>query len=103
MIKKIIGRLRKPVLAVPMSNEDLVSHLSDKAIGLFDHIKVASDELDLINSELHRVADEEALNLEKEIEAHKARVDKITKNKEKAVNEIRMNNKVKEKLADFIR
>ncbi|MGG4105225.1 hypothetical protein AAXB25_15010 [Paenibacillus lautus] len=93
MFKKIVGKIRKPKFNfAKLSSQDKVNHLSDKAIGLFDHMKKTYSELDDINNQLEQVIEEED-----------QKVIQIVRNREKAKEEIQMNKKVQEKLVDFIR
>lgn len=93
MFKKIVGKIRKPKFNfAKLSSQEKVNHLSDKAIGLFDHMKKAHSELEDINNQLEQVVEEE-----------NQRIVQIERNREKALEEIQMNKKVQEKLVDFIR
>lgn len=93
MFKKIVGKIRKRKFNfAKLSSQDKVNHLSEKAIGLFDHMKQAHSELEDINNQLERVVQEET-----------EKVILIERNREKALEEIQMNKKVQEKLVDFIR
>ncbi|EJW14092.1 hypothetical protein M5X00_26275 [Paenibacillus alvei] len=102
MLKKIVGKFRKPHIVI-LSNEEKVKELSEKAMGLFDHMKKAHDELHTINLELDMIVRSEQRKIDEENERHQREIKNRTENIVHATNEINMNNKVKEKLADFIR
>lgn len=101
MLKKIVGKFRKPKYA-KMSNSDKVNHLGEKAIGLFDHMKKAHSDLSEVNVLLSEVIEDEESKMLDEIESHSHKLKTFESNIEKAHNEIGMNTKVQEKLADFI-
>ncbi|TVX86026.1 hypothetical protein [Paenibacillus agilis] len=102
MLNKIVNKFRKAKIVI-LSNEDKVKELSDKAIGLFDHMKKAHSELDVINNELDLIIVSEEQKIEKEIENHQRKIKQLTDNKIRAIEEKGMNTKVQEKLSDFIR
>lgn len=102
MLKKVVDKFRKPKFA-NLSNEEKVKHFSDKAIGLFDHMKKAHDELEGINNELLLIATSESKKAEQELERHQLEIKKISDNMVRAQDEIDMNKKFQEKLAEFIR
>ncbi|OME54040.1 hypothetical protein BSK59_15780 [Paenibacillus odorifer] len=101
MLKKIVGKFRKPKFA-NLSNEQKVKQFSEKAIGLFDHMKKAHSELATINEELDLIIVSEDQKIQKEIEDHHYKIKQLADNKIRAVDEKNMNTKVQEKLADFI-
>lgn len=101
MLKKIVSKFRKPKVVI-LSNAEKVRELSDKAIGLFDHMKKAHDELHTINSELEQIVASEDRKIGEEIQRHQREIKSLTDNKVRAIDEIGMNKKVQEKLADFI-
>lgn len=102
--KKILFKLKKRNLIFgKLSNEDKVKHFSEKAVGLLDQFRKTSEELLVINDELQTIIQSEDREIEKEIERHKDALQKRLKNKVQAMDEISMNTKVQEKLADFIR
>lgn len=104
MFKKLVGKIRKRKFNyAKLSSQDKVNHLSEKAIGLFDHMKQAHEELGNINNELELIVASEDQKVEQEIERHQRELRKLTDNKVKAIEEIQMNKKVQEKLVDFIR
>lgn len=101
---KIISKFRKRKFNLgKLSNEEKVKHFSEKAVGLFDHIHKTNEELIIINDELQAIIQSEDQEIEREIERHKVELQKRLKNKVRAMDEIGMNTKVQEKLADFIR
>lgn len=103
MLKKIARKFRKKPVVVILSNEEKVKELSEKAYGLFDHMKQAHDELNNINAELEQIVVSEENSIEREIERHHLELKKRTDNKLRASEEILMNKRIQGKLADFIR
>jgi hypothetical protein len=95
-------KFRKSKKAV-LTNEEKVKALSEKAVGLFDHMKKAHTELGDINAELRVVAEAETEKIIHAEEEHNRKKKQLQNNREKALNEIDMNEKIQGKLVDFIR
>lgn len=87
-INKVLGRKKQ----VTITNQMKVQELSDKANSLFDSFRKTHKELDEINDQLQQVIEEET-----------QRVIEIERNRDRAWEELQMNKKLQEKLADFIR
>lgn len=102
MVKKVIAKFRKPQTVV-LSNSDKVKVLSEKAVGLFDHMKKAHDELSVINVELNQVISDEEAKLLQEEEAHERKKANRCRTIEIAHEELGMNYKLQGKLGEFIR
>jgi hypothetical protein len=101
-ILSLFGKLRKKKTVI-LSNEEKVKALGDKAVGLFDHMKKAHSELETINVELVNIATDEEVNMNAEIESHNRKIEKMVKNRSRAMDEMRMNVKIQEELAKFVR
>lgn len=89
LIKKVFKKKQKEV---NVTNEMKVQMLSEKATGLVDSFRKTHDELEEINNQLQQVIEEET-----------QKVILIERNRDKAWEEMQMNNRLKEKLTDFIR
>lgn len=94
------GLLKKKT-TIP-TNEEKVKQLGAKALGLFDHMKKAHDDLSEINKELEAIVEDEQALLKQEDEAHQRKVSMRLRNIGNAHQEIGMNLKVQNKLKDFI-
>lgn len=96
-------RRKKKKQQVSVSNGEKIRLLSEKAIGLFDHMKQAHDELTDINSELTQIAEAETEKIVEEHEAFERRIKQLEYNRDKALDEINMNTSLQGELAKFIR
>lgn len=92
MLKRIMKKFGKKEKFAKLTNNMKVQVLSEQAVGLLDSFKKTHDELADINNQLQQVVDEET-----------QKVIEIERNREKAIDEMEMNKKLQEKLAEFIR
>jgi hypoxanthine phosphoribosyltransferase len=89
LIKKVFKKEPKEVI---VTNEMKVQQLSEKAIGLVDSFRKTHEELGEINNQLQQIIKEET-----------QKIILIERNRDKAWEEMQMNKKLQEKLAEFIR
>lgn len=88
VFNKVLGRKKQVVI----TNQMKVQELSDKANGLFESFRKTHNELEDINNQLQQVIEDET-----------QKIIQIERNRERAIEELQMNKKLQEKLADFIR
>jgi len=103
MSSHVLSLFRRKKKKVNLSNEEKVSLLSEKAVGLFEHMRKAYTELGQINEELLQVIDDEKALIEQEHERHQRVMEKLQRNISKAHEEIQMNTAVQNELSRFIR
>lgn len=101
-ITSLVNKFRKKKKVV-LSNEEKVKALSEKSVGLFDHMKKAHTELGVINEELKHIVHDEEKRIENEIERHQRELKRMSDNKVKAMDEIKINGLIQNELTRFIR